>query len=136
MGKDKTVVVDLTNKFLSKDRKMTHHHQYANLLGSRCFSQLATRKTPVKLTDITLLKPIYTSGDFQPRIGKAGAYGPHWFDYYQMTEGQQWRDLTGNYTRYGDVKPLLLKAMTNISLPMQVMRYRWTLMHKICQIYQ
>jgi hypothetical protein len=41
---------------------------------------------------------------------KGGPFGPEWFDYYHITKGQKWRDLTGNYTRYGDVLPLLQKA--------------------------
>ena len=31
-------------------------------------------------------------------------------DYYNITTGQKWRDLTGAYTRYGDVLPLLLES--------------------------
>jgi hypothetical protein len=41
---------------------------------------------------------------------KGGAFGPHWFDYYNTTHGQKWRDLTGYYTRYGNVLPLLRQA--------------------------
>ena len=35
---------------------------------------------------------------------------PHLPDYYDVTTGQKWRDLTGVYTRYGDVLPLLLES--------------------------
>jgi hypothetical protein len=35
---------------------------------------------------------------------------PHLPDYYEVTTGQKWRDLTGFYTRYGDVLPLLLES--------------------------
>ena len=38
------------------------------------------------------------------------ACGPHWFDYGTVSTGQKWRDLTGYYTRYGDVQSLLLEA--------------------------
>ena len=41
---------------------------------------------------------------------KGGRYGPHWFDYSQVTTEQKWRDLTGMYTRFGDVLPLILEA--------------------------
>ncbi|MCK5367676.1 MAG: hypothetical protein KAQ62_03960, partial [Cyclobacteriaceae bacterium] len=41
---------------------------------------------------------------------KGGRYGPHWFDYREVTTGQKWRDLTGTYTRYGDVTELLQEA--------------------------
>ena len=29
--------------------------------------------------------------------------GPNWFDYSKVDKSRKWRDLTGNYTRYGDV---------------------------------
>ena len=38
---------------------------------------------------------------------KGGRYGPHWFDYSDVDSDQKWRDLIGDYTRYGDVLPLL-----------------------------
>jgi hypothetical protein len=41
---------------------------------------------------------------------KGGRYGPHWFDYNSVSTGQKWLDLTGDYTRYGDVQPLLTAA--------------------------
>ena len=41
---------------------------------------------------------------------KGGRYGPHWFDYQTVSTGQCWRDLLGNYTRFGNVLPLLLAA--------------------------
>jgi hypothetical protein len=41
---------------------------------------------------------------------KGGRYGPHWFDYSEVSTAPKWRDLTGSYTRFGDVLPLLLEA--------------------------
>ena len=41
---------------------------------------------------------------------RKGKDGPHWFDYNETTGGQKWRDLGGNYTRFGDVQSLLLEA--------------------------
>jgi hypothetical protein len=46
---------------------------------------------------------------FSKPFRKGGRYGPHWFDYSTVTTGPHWRDLVGNYTRFGDVLPLLLK---------------------------
>ena len=47
---------------------------------------------------------------FSAKSRKGGRYGPHWFDYSEVTTGQKWRDLTGAYTRYGDVTELLQEA--------------------------
>jgi hypothetical protein len=47
---------------------------------------------------------------FSRTFRKGGRYGPHWFDYSQVSTAPKWRDLTGYYTRFGDVLPLLLEA--------------------------
>jgi hypothetical protein len=47
---------------------------------------------------------------FSRTYRKGGRYGPHWFDYSQVSTEPIWRDLTGNYTRFGDVLPLLLES--------------------------
>ena len=41
---------------------------------------------------------------------KGGRYGPHWFDYANVSRERKWRDLEGYYTRYGDVLPLLTES--------------------------
>ncbi len=41
---------------------------------------------------------------------RMGTDGPHWFDYNKVAAGPRWRDLTGNYTRFGDVLDLLSDA--------------------------
>jgi hypothetical protein len=47
---------------------------------------------------------------FSKEFRKGGRYGPHWFDYGEVSTGQKWRDLTGAYTRYGDVSELLQRS--------------------------
>jgi hypothetical protein len=47
---------------------------------------------------------------FSRMYRKGGRYGPHWFDYGEVSKAPKWRDLEGDYTRYGDVLPLLLEA--------------------------
>jgi hypothetical protein len=44
---------------------------------------------------------------FSRSYRKGGRYGPHWFDYASVDKNPRWRDLTGSYTRYGNVLPLL-----------------------------
>lgn len=106
MGKDKTVITDLSGKFLSKDRKvriLTNMEIY----WDHIFFSNVLSDAPV---ESTILNPetadIHYRG-FSRTFKKGGRYGPHWFDYYDVDENKKWRDLTGNYTRYGDVKPLL-----------------------------
>jgi hypothetical protein len=47
---------------------------------------------------------------FSRMFRKGSLYGPHWFDYGNVSTGQKWRDLEGMYTRFGEVTPLLTDA--------------------------
>lgn len=47
---------------------------------------------------------------FSEMYRKGNRYGPHWFNYNEVSEEPKWRDLEGKYTRYGDVIPLLEKS--------------------------
>jgi len=47
---------------------------------------------------------------FSAMYRKGGRYGPHWFDYSKVETEPKWRDLKGNYTRYGDVLELVQEA--------------------------
>ncbi len=106
MGKDKTMIVDLSGKYLSKDRRVrirTNMEIYWNEIF------FAPKVKPGEMT-ATRLKP--ASADlhyrgFSQLYRKGGRYGPHWFDYNEVSRGQKWRDLIGEYTRFGEVAPLL-----------------------------
>lgn len=109
MGKDKTVIVSLRDKFLSKDRRIRIRTNMEIYWDEIFFadikedSQLLTQSIPVIKADL------HYRG-FSATYRKGGRYGPHWFDYDSVDTSKKWRDLTGNYTRYGEVKPLLFEA--------------------------
>lgn len=109
MGKEKTVIADMSGKFLSNDHRIrirTNMEIYWDqiFLSENCDNiQLET----------SILEPV--SADIHYRgfsrgYRKGGRYGPHWFDYSDVDTSKRWRDLTGYYTRYGDVLPLLSGA--------------------------
>lgn len=111
MGKDKTVVVDLSGIFPTKDHKiriLTNMEIYwdhifyghEDLNGQAMIREISIQPESADL---------HYRG-FSKMYRKGGPYGPHWFDYSNVSTGQKWRDLTGNYTRYGDVTPLLSEA--------------------------
>jgi hypothetical protein len=107
-GKNKTVIVNLSDKFLSDQRKVRIH---TNMEIYWDYIFLARNENSE--IDLTWMNP--ESADFHYRgfsmqFRKETRYGPHWFDYDQVSKGQKWRDLTGNYTRYGDVTDLLQQA--------------------------
>ncbi|MEP7107324.1 MAG: FG-GAP-like repeat-containing protein [Ferruginibacter sp.] len=106
MGKDKNVIADLSGKFLSGDHRIriqTNMQIYWDQIffcdGTSSSSVLQTVLNPIKAD-------IHFRG-FSHTYKKGGRYGPHWFDYSLVDSSRKWRDLTGNYTRYGDVLPLL-----------------------------
>ncbi len=109
MGKDKMVIADLSGKFLSDDHRIRIQTNMEVYWDEIFFSEKGTN-VPI---NITVLNPesadIHYRG-FSRTYRKGGRYGPHWFDYADVDKQVKWRDLTGNYTRYGDVKPLLMQA--------------------------
>lgn len=106
-GKNKTIVIDLTDKFLSSDYRLRIRTNM-QIYWDHIF--LATDVT--NNISLVTLKP--NSAKLQYRgfsiINRKDFSSPHIPDYYNITSGQKWRDLTGIYTKYGDVLPLLLES--------------------------
>jgi hypothetical protein len=106
MGKDKMMIVDLSGKYLSKERRVRIRTNM-EIYWDEIFFSSKTKPEEIKSTR---LKP--SSADlhyrgFSQLYRKGGRYGPHWFDYSEVSTGQKWRDLTGYYTHFGEVSPLL-----------------------------
>ncbi len=109
MGKDKTVVVDLSGKFLSSDHRIrivTNMEIYwDHIFFGHHMPGVQMSKTTMKPS----MADIHYRGFSEP-YRKGGRFGPHWFDYTKVSTVAKWRDLEGNYTRYGDVLPLLRES--------------------------
>ena len=109
MGKDKTVIADLTGKFLTSDHHIRIRTNMEIYWDYIFFSEGNANE---QLTS-TILNPV--SADlhyrgFSKSYRKGGRYGPHWFDYANVSEDPKWNDLSGNYTRFGDVLPLIKES--------------------------
>ena len=109
MGKDKTVIADLSGRMLSSDHRIRIRTNMEIYWDQIFFSD---HLSDAQLTS-TVLKPV--SADihyrgFSRSFRKGGRYGPHWFDYSSVDKEPKWRDLAGNYTRYGNVLPLLSES--------------------------
>ncbi len=104
-GKNKTIAVDLTGKFLSDDRQVRIDTDL-QIYWDAAFFIVGEQDVPMHLTELTP-----DSADLHYRgfseMYRPTPHAPHLFDYEKMTTTAQWRDLAGHYTRYGDVKPLL-----------------------------
>jgi hypothetical protein len=109
MGKDKTVIADLSGKMQTPDRRVrirTNMEIYWDqIFFSDCGSKAAIQ---TQLLDPVAADLHYRG--FSRSFRKGGRYGPHWFDYADVSTEAKWNDLEGNYTRYGDVLPLLKKS--------------------------
>jgi tetratricopeptide (TPR) repeat protein len=109
MGKDKTVIADLSGKFLSSDHRIRIRTNMEVYWDYIFFTDNLSAIPAVS----NILNPV--SADlhyrgFSHSFRKGGRYGPHWFDYSKVDKNRKWRDLTGNYTRYGNVLPLLTES--------------------------
>jgi len=107
-GKNKTVIVNLEDMFLTKDRRVrirTNMEIYWDYIF-----MAKDERAEITLTNLNPASADYHYRGFSAKYRKEGRYGPHWFDYSEVSIGQKWRDLTGTYTRYGDVTELLQGA--------------------------
>ena len=108
MGKNKTVRIDLSGKFLSDDqhvRILTNMQLYWDHAFFAIESDVPAHRT-------TRLSPV--SADLQyrgfSRMYRTSPLGPHLFDHDDVSTAPRWQDLAGLYTRYGDVEDLLLET--------------------------
>lgn len=109
MGKDKTVIADLSGRFLSGDHRIRIRTNMEIYWDYIFFSDNVSNAPVIS----TVLNPVSAGlhyRGFSHSYRKGGRYGPHWFDYSNADKNKKWHDLTGNYTRYGDVLPLLTEA--------------------------
>ncbi len=109
MGKDKTMVINLDGIFPSGDTRIRIRTNM-QIYWDQIFFASCDFKVPVRSSEMTAEKADLHYRGFSKSFRKGGRYGPHWFNYAKCTEESRWRDLTGNYTRYGDVLFLLSKA--------------------------
>ncbi|HJZ40520.1 MAG TPA: CRTAC1 family protein, partial [Bacteroidales bacterium] len=106
MGKDKTVIADLSGKFLTADHRVRIRTNM-EIYWDQIFFSDCKPEAPVYATTLQPVAADLHYRGFSRTYRKGGRYGPHWFDYYKVDKDQKWRDLLGDYTRYGDVLPLL-----------------------------
>jgi Tfp pilus assembly protein PilF len=109
MGKDKTVVLDLTGKFLTDDHRVRIRTNM-QIYWDRAFFTTDPPDSPMQLSALQPISADLHYRGFSRLYRKGGRYGPHWFDYGDVSTDSKWIDLEGYYTRYGDVSELLWDA--------------------------
>lgn len=105
-GKDKTFVVDLTGRFLTRDFRVRITTTMQIFWDEIFFS--TDDEAPVRVTSLAPLgADLHDRGFSRPY--QESPQGPTLFDYTILTQEPKWRPMEGLYTRYGDVHPLLLE---------------------------
>ncbi|MCD6200328.1 MAG: VCBS repeat-containing protein [Bacteroidales bacterium] len=110
MGKDKTIVADLTGKIPTYSDVQLRIRTNMEIYWDYIFYTNDNVSVPVRTKVLNPCSADLHYRGFSRTFRKGGRYGPHWFDYSQVTTDPKWRDQAGNYTRYGDVLPLLTAA--------------------------
>ncbi len=109
MGKDKTVILDLSGKITGTDHRIRIRTNM-EVYWDQAFFTDGLSKAHVKSNVLDPSSADLHYRGFSKSFRKGGRFGPHWFDYSDVSKPGKWRDLTGNYTRYGDVLPLLKES--------------------------
>ncbi len=105
-GKNKTLVVDLAGKFPTAD----HHVRIRTnmqIYWDQAFVARDLANSPAKVTTLAPLSADLHFRGFSRMYRKGGRYGPYWFAYDDVAKDSPWRPIEGNYTRFGDILPLL-----------------------------
>ncbi len=105
-GKNKTVIADLTGKFLSADHRIRVRTNM-EVYWDRAFVAATASASPVTVTPMRTLAADLRYHGFSRMHRKGGRYGPQWYDYDDAPREPAWAPIPGMLTRYGDVLPLL-----------------------------
>ena len=105
-GKNKTIAIDLTGKFLSSDRQVKIATDMQIYWDAAFFSVGDDNDVPIQVTELPPERAELHYRGFS-KMYRPTPHAPHLFDYNEVATTGQWRDLQGHYTRFGDVTPLL-----------------------------
>ena len=109
MGKNKTMILDLTDKFLS-DQYQIRIRTSMQIYWDYIFFTVGESEKPISISTLSPSTADLHYRGFSRMYRKGGRYGPFWFDYSDVSTEPKWRDLLGYYTRYGDVEELLIQS--------------------------
>jgi tetratricopeptide (TPR) repeat protein len=105
-GKRKTVIANLTGLFPTPDHRVRIRTSM-QIYWDQAFVAGSADASPVTLTTLDPVAADLHYRGFSRTFRKGGRYGPQWFDYADVSTDNPWRLITGRFTRFGDVLPLL-----------------------------
>jgi tetratricopeptide (TPR) repeat protein len=108
-GKPKTIAVDLSGKFLSRSRQI---RIVTNLCvdWDEIFLGEGASAPPVRLTPVDAGTAFLRLRGFSKPVIHPRREQPEAFDYARWTADPVWNQIPGMYTRYGEVRELVLAA--------------------------
>jgi Tfp pilus assembly protein PilF len=105
-GKNKTIIADLTGKLPRRDARIRIRTNM-EIYWDRAFVAATASGSPVTVTNLRLTAADLHYRGFSRMYQKGGRYGPQWYDYQDVSRDPAWAPITGAFTRYGDVLPLV-----------------------------
>jgi Tfp pilus assembly protein PilF len=105
-GKDKTMVIDIAGKFPTPD----HHVRIRTnmqIYWDEAFTARDIANGSAKIATLAPMSADLHYRGFSRMYRKGGRYGPYWFAYDDVSKESPWRPITGSFTRFGDILPLL-----------------------------
>jgi Flp pilus assembly protein TadD len=105
-GKRKTVIANLTGLFPTADHRIRIRTSM-QIYWDHAFVAGSVDASPVTLTTLDPVAADLHYRGFSRTFRKGGRYGPQWFDYADVSTDNPWRPITGRFTRFGNVLPLL-----------------------------
>ena len=105
-GKDKTIILDLAGIFPTNDRHVRIRTNM-QIYWDHAFVATEVPAASVRVTVVDRVGADLHFRGYSRMYRKGGRYGPHWFDYGEVSREHPWRPIEGAFTRYGDVLPLL-----------------------------
>lgn len=107
-GKNKMVVVDLSDKFITDDYQIRVRTNM-QIYWDHVFYTTRVTGSPLRIIN---LEPVAADLHYRgfSEVSRETPYSPHIPDYQTVNTEPIWRDLTGLYTRYGNVSTLLLES--------------------------
>ncbi|MFQ6615347.1 MAG: FG-GAP-like repeat-containing protein [Fidelibacterota bacterium] len=113
-GKKKTMVVDLTGKFLDPQGRDSRIRIRTSMqiFWDHIFYATGSLQLDPGQSSVITLNPGAAHLHYRgfSEVNRESPYSPHIPNYQIVTTEPKWRDLTGFYTRFGDVLPLLLDS--------------------------
>ena len=107
-GKNKTIAIDLTGKFITDDYRVKIATDM-QIYWDAAFFTVSEQNVPVQVTNLPPTQAELHYRGFS-EMYRPTPHAPHLFNYEKVTTDGQWRDMAGHYTRYGDVTPLLQRV--------------------------